>query len=170
MADPTKKLIEQMLGKAPIISNVTDEPMPELTSAQKQFLSTYASNGGITKAALKAAGVSREELAEWKADNPKFKNAIKDVEQHWIEELRKMAFMRAQTKSDVLLMFLLKALQPEVYDDDVRKQQFVGLSNQKDNIPVRATLIRDNNITFNVLPPEQKDEPEPEPEPEVEDP
>ena len=48
----------------------------------------------------------------------------------------------------VLLMFLLKAMRPDVFDEDVRKQQYTGLSSSKDNIPVRATLVRDN--TFNV--------------------
>jgi hypothetical protein len=43
-------------------------------------------------------------------------------------------------------MFLLKAMKPEEFDDDVRKTQYVGLNSNPDNIPVRATLVRDNNI------------------------
>ena len=75
----------------------------------------------------------------------KFRKAHKEAQSDWVEELRKAAMLRATAKSDVLLMFLLKSLQPDVFDDDVRKQQFVGLAGQnKDAIPVRATLVREN--------------------------
>jgi hypothetical protein len=47
-------------------------------------------------------------------------------------------------------MFLLKAMKPEEFDDDVRKQQYVGISSNPNNIPVRATLVRDNNINISI--------------------
>ena len=49
-------------------------------------------------------------------EDQEFKKAMKIAEEHWVEELRKAAFMRAQAKSDVLLMFLLKAMKPEEFD------------------------------------------------------
>jgi hypothetical protein len=47
-------------------------------------------------------------------------------------------------------MFLLKAMKPEEFDDDVRKQQYVGINTNPNNIPVRATLVRDNNINISI--------------------
>lgn len=153
--DPaTHRYIDQLLGKEPAFS--AESPVPAQTPQQK-FLDAYVSNGGITKSALKAAGVSRDTFIEWKTNDPEFKKGFEEVQTHWVEELRKTAFLRAQAKSDVLLMFLLKALQPDVFDEDVRKQQYVGLNNSKDAIPVRATLVRDNTINFNISK-EQADE------------
>lgn len=148
-ADPaTSRYIDQLLGKE---SAFSDESLPAVAQTPKEkFLKAYTQNGGITRQALKTAGVTRDTLLDWQVNDPEFKKDFEEVQQHWVEELRKTAFLRAQAKSDVLLMFLLKSLQPEVFDDDVRKQQYVGLQGNKDNIPVRATLVRDNTFNFNI--------------------
>lgn len=140
------KYIRQVTGQEPAFSpmEVSDT---SLSSAQQSFIRSYVSSGGITKTALREAGVSRAQLDEWKTQTV-FQKAFKDAQEDWVEELRKAAMLRATSKSDVLLMFLLKAMRPDVFDEDVRKQQYTGLSSSKDNIPVRATLVRDN--TFNV--------------------
>jgi len=140
------KYIRQVTGQEPAFSpmEVSDTSLSE---KQQKFIRTYISSGGITKAALKESSVTRSELDEWKTQ-ASFQKAYKDAQEDWVEELRKAAMLRATSKSDVLLMFLLKAMRPDVFDEDVRKQQYTGLSASKDNIPVRATLVRDN--TFNV--------------------
>ena len=141
----TERYVDQLMGiKEPFSS--TDEARGSLSREQRAFIDAYASNGGITKSALRSSNVSRETLEEWRLKDESFKKAMKIAEEHWVEELRKAAFLRAQSKSDVLFMFLLKAMKPEEFDDDVRKQQYVGLSANPNNIPVRATLVRDNNI------------------------
>lgn len=141
----TERYVDQLMGiKEPFSS--TDEAQGSLSREQRAFIDAYASNGGITKSALRSSNVSRETLEEWRLNDDGFKKAMRIAEEHWVEELRKAAFLRAQSKSDVLLMFLLKAMKPEEFDDDVRKQQYVGLSANPNNIPVRATLVRDNNI------------------------
>lgn len=141
----TEKYIKQIIGTKDAFSPGAVEDS-ELSKEQQAFLAAYSSNGGITKSALRTSGVSRKSLDEWKTTSEPFKKALKIAEEHWVEELRKAAFLRAQAKSDVLLMFLLKALKPEEFDDDVRKSQYTGLSANPNNIPVRATLVRDNNI------------------------
>lgn len=150
--DPsTFKYIRQLTGKEPAFSPVesseqgTAHALPE---KQQAFIRSYISSGGITKVALRESSVTRAQLDEWRAKDSLFQKAYKDAQEDWVEELRKAAMLRATSKSDVLLMFLLKAMRPDVFDEDVRKQQYTGLTNSKDNIPVRATLIRDN--TFNV--------------------
>lgn len=145
----TEKYVDKLMGITEPFSS-TKEKEGSLSRAQRAFIDAYASNGGITKNALKTSGVPREELDEWKLKDEEFKKSLKIAEQHWVEELRKSAFIRAQSKSDVLLMFLLKAMKPEEFDDDVRKQQYVGLNSNPNNIPVRATLVRDNNIQISI--------------------
>lgn len=143
--DPsTSKYIQQLTGQQPAFTeSVPDNP--EITEKQSQFIRHYSASGGITKTALRQSNSTRKELAEWMTEEP-FKAAFKTAQDDWVEELRKAAMLRATAKSDVLLIFLLKALKPDVFDEDVRKQQFVGLSANKDAIPVRATLVRDNTI------------------------
>lgn len=156
--DPaTFKYIKQITGQAPAFSP-SDPSDPSLSNKQRTFIRSYISSGGITKVALKESSATRAELEEWKTQ-PAFQKSLKDAQEDWVEELRKAAMLRATSKSDVLLMFLLKAMRPDIFDEDVRKQQYTGLSASKDNIPVRATLVRDN--TFNVslgLSPEKAEE------------
>lgn len=145
----TEKYIDQLMGiKEPFSS--TSEKEGSLSREQRAFIDAYASNGGITKTALRSSNVSRDTLNDWMLKDEEFKKSLKIAEQHWVEELRKAAFLRAQSKSDVLLMFLLKAMKPEEFDDDVRKQQYVGMNSNPNNIPVRATLVRDNNIHISI--------------------
>lgn len=145
----TEKYVDRLMGISEPFS-LTKEKEGSLSRAQRAFIDAYASNGGITKGALKTSGVSRETLDEWKLKDEEFKKSLKIAEEHWVEELRKSAFIRATSKSDVLLMFLLKAMKPEEFDDDVRKQQYVGINTNPNNIPVRATLVRDNNINISI--------------------
>lgn len=156
--DPsTFRYIKQITGQAPAFSP-SDPSDPSLSDKQRTFIRSYISSGGITKIALKESSATRAELEEWKTQTA-FQKSLKDAQEDWVEELRKAAMLRATSKSDVLLMFLLKAMRPDIFDEDVRKQQYTGLSASKDNIPVRATLVRDN--TFNVslgLSPEKAEE------------
>jgi predicted ATPase len=158
--DPTTtRYIRQLTGQEEVFA-----PEPSMSSTplgvsekQQRFLKAYSTSGGITKTALRESGTTRSELAEWRA-NEAFQKAQKETEEEWVEELRKAAFLRATAKSDVLLMFLLKAMKPDVFDDDVRKAQHIGLSANPNNIPVRATLVRDNTINLVSISSEQASE------------
>lgn len=144
------RYIRQVTGQEPAFTPVESAEQGSahaLPKKQQEFIRSYISSGGITKIALKESGVTRAQLDGWKTESA-FQKAYKDAQEDWVEELRKAAMLRATSKSDVLLMFLLKAMRPDMFDEDVRKQQYTGLSASKDNIPVRATLVRDN--TFNV--------------------
>jgi hypothetical protein len=148
--DPsTLKYIKQVTGQEPAFQPMEADPSLRLSEKQRAFIRAYGSSGGITKVALKESGVSRSELETWKTETP-FQKAYKEAQEDWVEELRKAAMLRATSKSDVLLMFLLKAMKPEVFDEDVRKQQYVGLQGNRDAIPVRATLVRDNTFNLNL--------------------
>ena len=146
--DPaTFKYIKQITGAAPAFSPSVPSDASKLSSSQQSFIRHYVSSGGITKIALAQSSSTRKELEAWKTE-PIFQKELRDAQEDWVEELRKAAMLRATAKSDILLMFLLKAMRPDVFDEDVRKQHYTGLTSSRDNIPVRATLVRDN--TFNV--------------------
>lgn len=169
MTEDPKDYLNQVLGYDTFTADDFDkEDLSGLTKKQQLFITTYIANGGITRAALKAAGATRTELVGWRKDE-KFSEALKAAEENWMEELRKAAILRAQSKSDILLIFLLKAFNPEVFDDNVRNSQIIGSQAPVANIPVRATLIRDNNIQViqqigaqapEVLPPPERQEPQ----------
>lgn len=154
------KMIKQQLGIAPTFDPLPLEPREDyadgtqeeqsLWDRQDDFIHEYVTNGGITQVALRALGIKSSELRKWQQD-PKFTDRLAEATERWHEDLRKAAFIRAQQKSDVLLIFMLKSLKPDIYDDDVRKANWMAKQGLlgNDNLPVRATLVRDN--TFNVM-------------------
>lgn len=129
-------------SKASKASEAEDQ---ELTTEQADFIRAYIRAGGITDTALVSTGITRVTLKKWQ-QQPAFQAAHAEAQQKWFEELRKAALLRAQAKSDVLLIFMLKALCPEVYDDNVRKARWMAQNGlvDNDNLPVRATLVRDS--------------------------
>ena len=121
------------------------EESQELTTQQANYIRAYIRAGGITDTALVSTGIDRVALKMWQ-QQPAFQAALAEAQEKWFEELRKAALLRAQAKSDVLLIFMLKALCPEVYDDNVRKARWMAQNGLVDseNLPVRATLVRDS--------------------------
>jgi hypothetical protein len=117
----------------------------ELTEQQSNFIRAYIRAGGLTMTALVSTGTDRVTLKTWQ-QQPAFQAALAEAQEHWFEELRKAALLRAQARSDVLLIFMLKALCPEVYDDNVRKARWMAQNGlvDGDNLPVRAALVRDS--------------------------
>jgi len=143
-------LVDTFEPKAHTTDKETRTSPDDPTVQQDRYIEAYVSSGGMTKTALRKAGATHEQLKQWRQD-PEFVERFNEAMEHWHEELRKAAFIRAQQKSDVLLIFMLKALKPDVYDDDIRKANWMakqGLLGDQ-NLPVRATLVRDN--TFNIL-------------------
>lgn len=127
-----------------------DDMEAEVLKKQNEFIRSYVTSGGLTQTALRKANITLDTLKQWRMDS-EFVERYNDAMEQWHEDLRKAAFIRAQQKSDVLLIFMLKALKPDLYDDDIRKANWMakqGLLGDQ-NLPVRATLIRDN--TFNVM-------------------
>lgn len=137
-----EKYVDSLLQGVPTV----EVNSPSLKEKQTRFLEAYQSNMGITKTALLSVGATEEEYAEWTKEE-KFTKALSSIKQTWVEQLRKAAYLRAQGKSDILLMFLLKALDPDTFDDDVRKEIYrAENAPNSQNTPVRATLVRDNTI------------------------
>jgi len=115
--------------------------IPEKFTAEKRakFLAYLAKYGFVARAA-KAAGVGRSWMFELRARDPKFAAAWDAALAEYTEDLEAEADRRAYTGtlkpvfqggkrvgvvrefSDTLLIFRLKALKPEVYQDRARHE------------------------------------------------
>lgn len=95
----------------------------------KRLLDAYVDIGTVT-GACKRAGISRKTFYEWKKNDPDFANAVEDAEQQVIDNLEAEAIKRATSRSDTLLIFLLKSLKPNVYRETVRTEISGGKSEQ----------------------------------------
>ena len=88
---------------------------------KKAFLAAYATSGNITDAA-KAAGVTRQAHYEWKRADPDYAADFKRAGIEAVESLEAEARRRALAGSDTMLIFLLKAVKPKKYRDNVRHE------------------------------------------------
>lgn len=114
--------------------------------AQDKFIAEYYLNGGRKKAAAESSGCGWSTVKSWFADDEEFKKRVEEYREVWREDLRATARQRAVEKSDVLLMFLMKADQPEVYDDNVRKAIYlakIGVPDPDTQKPVQIIMQRE---------------------------
>lgn len=96
--------------------------MPRTLSVKEQvdFLTALKLGHSVTKA-CEISGVNRRRVYYFKAEDPEFDEAWKDAAASSLEELedelRSRALDREDGKSHMLLMFLLKKLNPEYRDN-----------------------------------------------------
>lgn len=83
---------------------------------QENALLGYEQTGTIT-GACQFAGVTRSTWYAWKRKTKKFATAVAEVEQVVADSLEREAFRRAYGGSDSLLIFLLKGMRPEKYNE-----------------------------------------------------
>lgn len=114
-------------------------------NAQDAFIAEYFANGGRKQAAAKTCGIGWTTVKKWFQHDEAFRERVEDFRDMWRDQLRAVAFKRATEKSDTLLIFLLKSLAPEEYDDQVRNAKYLAQHGiQTDQfIPVRAVLVAD---------------------------
>lgn len=120
-------------------------PKPRNVNAQDAFITEYFANGGRKQAAAKVVGVDYSTVKRWFQHDAAFRERVEDFRDMWRDQLRAVAFKRASEKSDTLLIFLLKSLEPETYDDQVRNAKYLAAHNIQTEqfIPVRAVLVAD---------------------------
>lgn len=80
------------------------------------FLESYAETGIVT-VSCRRAGVSRFTVYKYKRDCPEFTKLFDEAAKAALETLEDVAKQRAMTTSDTLLIFLLKCLAPDKYQD-----------------------------------------------------
>jgi hypothetical protein len=113
--------------------------------AQEQFIAEYFANGGRKKAAADKLGIGWTTVKTWFQKDEAFRERVEEFRDMWRDQLRAVAFKRASEKSDTLLIFLLKSLEPETYDDQVRNAKYLAANNINVNntVPIHAILVRD---------------------------
>jgi hypothetical protein len=93
--------------------------------AQDAFIAEYFANGGRKKAACEKLGIGWTTCKDWFVEDPAFVKRVEEFRDFWRENLRAQAIKRGMEKSDVLLMFMLKSLDPETYDDTTRHAKWM---------------------------------------------
>lgn len=122
-------------------------PKQSNVNAQDAFIAEYFVNGGRKKAAADKLGIGWTTVKRWFQTDEAFRERVEDFRDMWRDQLRAVAFKRATEKSDVLLMFLLKSLEPDTYDDAIRRERYLaahGIQQNDNAIPIRAILVRDD--------------------------
>ena len=106
---------------------------------QSVFLSSFRQSGNITRSA-EAAEVTRQAVFYAHKRDPEFRALYEEAKEESIERLEDVARKRATESSDNLLIFLLKAMRPDVYREIVR--------NENINVNMNANLERlDRQLT-----------------------
>lgn len=100
------------------------------------FLAQFRDTGNV-RASCEAAGVTRQAAYHRRDTDAAFAAAWADAAEDACERLEMIAQRRAESQSDVLMIFLLKGLKPEKYRENVR-QEISG----PEGGPVRISEIR----------------------------
>lgn len=129
-----------------VIVNTMSKNNPKKANsvAQDMFIQEYFSNGGRKKAAADKLEIGWSTVKNWFQNDEDFRNRVDEFRDVWRDNLRAVAFKRASEKSDNLLMFLLKSLEPETYDDNLRAikwRQQQGMGGADGLTPLRVTLV-----------------------------
>lgn len=90
---------------------------------QETFAEAYIEAQGIAKIAARNSNTPYDTARRWLSD-PIFKKYLDQLKVERREMLEAIAFKRASEKSDTLLIFLLKSLAPEQYDDAIRLRKY----------------------------------------------
>lgn len=113
--------------------------------AQDLFIQSYIANGGKKIQACKKAGIPYSTYKNWLKD-PAFLERMDEARVHHVEELAHYGLQRAKEKSDTLYIFHMKALDPERFDDNIRKAKWLaenGIQDPDAQGPVTVVLMRD---------------------------
>jgi len=89
---------------------------PTPAGRKAAFLIEYESRGSLTAAAT-AAGIVRRTHYDWLEKDPEYVKSFEAAKLRAIDSLESVAFDRAFSGSDLLLIFLLKANNPAKYRD-----------------------------------------------------
>ena len=83
---------------------------------KEPFLEAFRELGFI-HAAADRINVTTRTIYRWRESDENFRNKFHEAQQRNVERLERIAMARAMKKSDILMIFLLKALNPEKYKE-----------------------------------------------------
>lgn len=122
-----------------------------LPMLKKQFLKFYEQCGLLDNAAV-SCGVNTATVLTWRTEDEDFRKKYDEVKDNFVTLLEDAMMKRALSgKSDLALMFMLKAMNPEKYDDKARNPpQAPGIAIQITD--VGGAKLVDNNQFVKALP------------------
>jgi hypothetical protein len=109
---------------------------PGLTDNQRRFLSAFAQAGNLT-AAAELSGMTRQIHYVW-LSSPEYRKAFETAKDIGVDIVQWEARRRAMDGSDRLLIFLLKAMKPEVYRDNYRPGPRAKIDHQAIRKPIEV--------------------------------
>lgn len=115
-----------------------------LTVKQDLYLNALLLNSGNKTSAALAAGVSYRQAFRWH-NLPHFKAHYEMRKHFWISELEAHGLKRAKDKSDLLLMFFLKAMDRERYDDNIARIKYLTERGLKDSDDTPQIILQPNS-------------------------
>jgi hypothetical protein len=86
---------------------------------EEVWLTTFRLTGNVAMA-CRAAGIERSTVYDRRDKVAAFRKAWEEAKEEAIDTLAAEARSRAMNGSDLLMIFLLKAMRPEIYRDGVR--------------------------------------------------
>lgn len=96
-------------------------PDETLHVKKQKFLAVYVETCNITRAA-QAAGLSRQAHYEWLMHDPDYPAQFAKAQEQAVDAMESIAWDRAQTTSDTLMIFLLKGARPDKYRERSHQQ------------------------------------------------
>jgi hypothetical protein len=104
-----------------------------------RFLELFAVSLNVAQAA-QGAGINRKTVYKEREKSPDFAAQMDDAREAAIERLEAVAYERARTQSDVLLIFLLKSHKPERYRETHEQQHSgeVTITVKRETKPAKA--------------------------------
>jgi hypothetical protein len=113
---------------------------------QDAFITEYFANGCRKRAAARTLEIQWSTVKAWFKNDTEFVERVNEFRDMWLEELRAAAFQRAMAKSDMLMMFMLKSLNPEEYDDNIRRDKWRienGATSLDAESPIQVVMLRE---------------------------
>lgn len=93
-------------------------------SKQARFLAAYIECGANKMRAAKKANIPERTMFRWFREDQDFRERVSKAFEEFESDLLQVAMERAKGGSDVLIMFLLKAISPSRFCEAGRKQAF----------------------------------------------
>ncbi len=122
--------------------------MADKEHRQKKFIAAYVERGADKKSAASDTGVPIRTVQRWFNSDEEFQLQIEEVFSEIEGSLMQEAFRRAMGGSDNLLKFLLKAVNPTLFDERCRQQSYVSAMNEQraidvgnDSVDIREILV-----------------------------
>jgi hypothetical protein len=112
-----------------------------------EFLREYASCGSVRKAATKV-GAHQKTVMNWMAADEVFADKFDAIRDNIIGDLEIEADKRARTSSDSLLMFLLKAYDPQRYNPTVAVNASAGDGQAKVVLQISSSILNDEEVAL----------------------